>query len=135
MIERASLKVPVEDLKMLRETLCLAQAALNHAYAHFPPPGGVSGKYISALIEQIDKHRPLGPDGKHGDRHTMTCGCEDKPVCVHCKEPIGRRDYDWTHCTGLYRCQSKDVPYGHLAHPQNYPCRADGPNACLGAFS
>jgi len=31
---------------------------------------------ISNVLEQLDAHRPLGIDGKHGDLHTDTCGCE-----------------------------------------------------------
>lgn len=30
------------------------------------------------LIRQVDVHRPLGPNGKHGKLHTTTCGCEEK---------------------------------------------------------
>lgn len=53
----------VEDssLKSLREIICASRSTR-----------------FSDLIRQIDKHRPLGPDGKHGDRHTKHCGCEDK---------------------------------------------------------
>lgn len=32
---------------------------------------------LQRLINACDDHRPLGPDGKHGNRHTPTCGCED----------------------------------------------------------
>lgn len=31
---------------------------------------------IGRLIVDIDRQRPIGPDGKHGGRHTSTCGCE-----------------------------------------------------------
>lgn len=56
--------------------------------------------------------------------------------CVHCGAGV-RPDGggDWIHRHGLYRCQSSDVAYGHLAHPANVPCRADGPNPCLGAIT
>jgi hypothetical protein len=61
--------------KMLRETLCIAQTWM-----------GLSQRTdrsdhiarLQRLIDECDRHRPLGPDGKHGDRHTRTCGCEDK---------------------------------------------------------
>lgn len=72
----ALLEVPDSELKMLRETLCESQMGL----AHRP---GSNERYanhllrINHLIGEIDKHRPLGPDGKHGNRHTPTCGCED----------------------------------------------------------
>jgi hypothetical protein len=73
----ATLEVPDEDLKMLRETLCEAQSGLAYR------PGNNSRfrahvERIDALIKQIDVHRPLGSDGKHDYRHTPTCGCEDK---------------------------------------------------------
>lgn len=34
----------------------------------------------AAMIRDIDEQRPLGPDGKHGNRHTPTCGCETVEV-------------------------------------------------------
>lgn len=65
-----------DSLKMLRETLCVAQTALNHS-----PIGGSRRldhiDRIGRVIKEIDRQRPLGPDGTHGDRHTATCGCED----------------------------------------------------------
>ena len=61
--------------KMLRESLCLAQAALyispynsDYIKSH--------AERLQRLINECDRHRPLGPDGKHGDRHTDTCGCD-----------------------------------------------------------
>lgn len=59
--------------KMLRETLCIAQGMLNefgYEWHH--------GKSIQLLIDECDRMRPLGPDGKHGNLHTDECGCEDK---------------------------------------------------------
>lgn len=62
----------VEDLKMIRETLCMAQHALATVY-----PGETDriGR-IGRMIAEIDIQRPLGSDGKHGNRHTATCGCD-----------------------------------------------------------
>lgn len=58
--------------KMLREKLCAQQTHI---------PAGelekVTRAYIGELIRILDLHRPLGPDGKHGDRHTDTCGCHE----------------------------------------------------------
>lgn len=98
---------PKDTLKALRETLCLAQAALGVDFTDATHGGDLSdaadfiathsasadpGKrrilelcqdYLTAaerigrLIAEIDRQRPLGPDGKHGGRHTLTCGCED----------------------------------------------------------
>lgn len=66
-------KIEVDDLKMLRETLCLAQWSLNYT-------GQWGSNYhsdrIQKLINQIDILRPLGSNGKHGNLHTMHCGCD-----------------------------------------------------------
>ena len=68
----AYLQVDSGDLKMLREALCAAEGYLLHSeqYASL-------GWYMGPLIREIDKHRPLGSNGKHGNLHTSTCGCED----------------------------------------------------------
>ena len=70
--------VPVPDLKGLRETLCIAQAAIGDSPAGQAAVGGPLRHIavLGELIAEIDKHRPLGPGGKHGDLHTATCGCE-----------------------------------------------------------
>lgn len=31
---------------------------------------------MQMLVDRLHEHRPIGPDGKHGDRHTDTCGCD-----------------------------------------------------------
>ena len=74
--EKPLLRVPT-SVKMLRETLCLAQHAMHQC------DNGRDANIrqsdfdrISDLIRQCDEHRPLGVDGKHGDLHTDTCGCE-----------------------------------------------------------
>lgn len=61
--------------KMLRETLCVAQALFwkstldrDRRSEHV--------ERIQRLIDECDRHRPIGPDGRHDDRHTDTCGCE-----------------------------------------------------------
>jgi hypothetical protein len=64
--------------KMLRETLCVAQCRIANS-------GLDSGRKrehldrLQRLVDACDTHRPLGADGKHGNRHTPTCGCEDTP--------------------------------------------------------
>ena len=73
--ENTTLTVP-DGPKMLRETLCAAQNAI----AHSPYDEGRKQSHIdrlSRLIAECDRHRPLGANGKHGDLHTPTCGCED----------------------------------------------------------
>jgi hypothetical protein len=88
----------------------------------------------------------VGYDHLNGDHE---CGCDggasdaavvqavnavqpSKP-CKHCGVPVVPRGDSWVHGHGLYRCQSTSVPYGHNAEPIGQPCRADGPNPCLGA--
>lgn len=62
-----------ESLKLLRETLCKAQ---NLVAVTDDPDKMEDLQRLAGLIREIDRHRPLGPDGKHGRRHTDTCGCE-----------------------------------------------------------
>lgn len=65
----------IDNPKMVREMLCVAQSAIN-LQPH------IWGKYKSRaarlqnLIDQIDVQRPIGPDGRHGDLHTYYCGCD-----------------------------------------------------------
>jgi hypothetical protein len=66
-----------DTLKMLRETLCVAQAAIVHAY----PTSARTPEHIqriSRIIDAIDSQRPLGNNGKHDNRHTEDCQCLDK---------------------------------------------------------
>jgi hypothetical protein len=69
-----SFNVP-NDVKGLREALCSAQSlatllSSNVSITHYL-------EHLQQLINECDRHRPLGPDGKHGKRHTSTCGCSD----------------------------------------------------------
>lgn len=66
---------PADTLKTIRETLCLAQSAINHLPA-YDDRKSVHVARLGRLIDDIDRQRPLGPDGGHGERHTPTCGCE-----------------------------------------------------------
>lgn len=68
-----TLDVP-DSPKMLRETLCLAQAALRQWPRDQARIDGDVAR-LERLIGECDRHRPLGPDGTHGSRHTPTCGC------------------------------------------------------------
>lgn len=63
--------------KMLREALCVAEHAVNLNVE--PQNQHGAPRILAALIRECDRHRPLGPNGKHGDRHTPTCGCDDVP--------------------------------------------------------
>lgn len=70
------------SIKILREMMCAAQQGND-----WPEDVRLA---VHDLIDRIDLHRPLGLDGTHGDHHTETCGCEDKPPgtvltrCVVC---------------------------------------------------
>lgn len=61
------------SIKMLREDLCRRQVQSKDW------PDSIASA-VDVLIAMIDKHRPLGTDGKHGDLHTPTCGCEAVPA-------------------------------------------------------
>jgi hypothetical protein len=66
-----------DTLKMVREALCVAQHGLGYLHDR---NADRHRELLGRLIEGIDQQRPLGPDGKHGHLHTITCGCEDKPT-------------------------------------------------------
>lgn len=61
----------MSDLKILREYLCIQQTVRPTL------PQDIKDE-SEALITKIDCHRPLASNGKHGNLHTSTCGCEDK---------------------------------------------------------
>lgn len=66
---------PPDGPKMLRETLCVAQSAIGHTYPLDPRKWEHIDR-LQRLIDECDRHRPIGPNGKHGNRHTPTCGCD-----------------------------------------------------------
>lgn len=59
--------------KSLHEAFCYAQAFL---------PTTAQGMHyrsvLQNLIDELNRMRPTGPDGKHGNLHTDLCGCKDK---------------------------------------------------------
>lgn len=60
--------------KMLKETLCVAQ----QAYGQYRSDNSRWQEHMDRLqrmIDECDRMRPVGPDGKHNDRHTPNCGC------------------------------------------------------------
>lgn len=79
----APLIVPAADLKALREALCVAQTAMGYMLTD-PDDTEETARLIAQrerieqIIAEIDRNRPLGPDGKHGNLHTPTCGCDDR---------------------------------------------------------
>lgn len=64
--------IRVNSLKMAREALCLAEGAILNIHGRSPRV-----EIIASMIADIDRQRPIGQDGKHGNRHTKTCGCDD----------------------------------------------------------
>lgn len=60
------------SIKMLREELCRRSTRNDW-------PSDIASA-VDVLIEMIDRHRPLANDGKHGNLHTATCGCDDKVI-------------------------------------------------------
>lgn len=104
--ERAATTPPVISLevadwpKMIRETLCVAQTV-----------GGIRTQdsrhrehidRIQRLIDACDVHRPLGPDGKHGNLHTPTCGCEIDAERAAAVKATERRTF------AVYECDAED---------------------------
>lgn len=67
---RARLHVDAAYVKTLSEALRIAATRTGNASHR---------RLLNHLIEQLETHRPVGRDGKHGSLHTRTCGCEDKP--------------------------------------------------------
>lgn len=64
--------------KMVREALCFAEGAVARLVpGSLTAQTSLTGLVLADLIRECDRHRPLGPDGTHGNRHTITCGCED----------------------------------------------------------
>lgn len=69
------IEIEVDSVKMMGEALRLAEAAMYNTHINIADS---QKRRVYGLIKELDKHRPLGPDGKHGNLHTETCGCEDK---------------------------------------------------------
>jgi hypothetical protein len=83
-----SYEVP-DGPKMLRETLCVAQTRISDS----PLDEGRKAGHIARLqrlIDECDRHRPLGPDGEHDNRHTPTCGCDDEPDHLAATDRLAR---------------------------------------------
>lgn len=67
-------QIDVGDPKMAREMLCVAQSAIM-GLEEWDSRTENHLSRIEKMIDQLDVHRPIGPDGNHGARHTPTCGC------------------------------------------------------------
>lgn len=60
--------------KMLKETLGLAQSLIGNSG---DPRAAEHVQRLQDVIDECERMRPIGPDGKHGNRHTPRCGCDD----------------------------------------------------------
>lgn len=76
--------------KMLRETLCVAQGRIGQS----PLDAGRRDEHVQRLqrlIDECDRKRPLGSDGKHDDLHTPECGCGSRSArTVHTADDGGQ---------------------------------------------
>ncbi len=66
--------------KMLKETLSVVEHAMQKLARDRPGynAGGDISTHLSRiglLLDEYNKMRPTGRDGRHGDRHTSVCGC------------------------------------------------------------
>lgn len=124
--------------KALRETLCIAQARIgNSGLDKHRQERDIA--HLQALIDECDRHRPLGPDGKHGDRHTPTCGCDVpeiipgsrglKPFCATCCADEGNPHLDWCHGTGIVTAPSFAEQLTQLAKDEPWRVIELGPDA------
>jgi hypothetical protein len=71
--------VVADGPKALRETLSVAQAALDELLwrpTQRQEELRAHSERLQRLIDECERKRPTGPDGKHGDRHTPECGCD-----------------------------------------------------------
>lgn len=68
----------VDNPKMLRETLAAAQSTIAREFGGWSRTDEHVAR-LQRLIDECERQRPTGPDGKHHDRHTAECGCEDRP--------------------------------------------------------
>lgn len=66
----------LNGIKSLRETLSVSKTAIykselgvDHSEDHI--------RRLEELIAQLDRYRPVNSHGKHGDRHTLFCGCDE----------------------------------------------------------
>lgn len=66
-----------DSVKMLQETFCLVSAIIGNSTLSDGEKHQHLGR-LQRLINDCQRQRPTGFDGKHGNLHTDTCGCEDK---------------------------------------------------------
>lgn len=117
------------DTKMLHEALCVAQSALVERASGGRDIARVPFwiAQIGSLIAAIDEHRPLGPDGKHGDRHTATCGCDGpRPPFDERTLPMATGDYPPLHPSAHTTTTVRTTPPTGFTEDQDLRVRALG---------
>lgn len=73
-VDYVSREVP----KTVHEHLCLAQAGLAQRVRDGldVDMSMAAIETLNGMLRQVNGHRPVGHNGKHGQDHTDTCGCE-----------------------------------------------------------
>lgn len=67
----------MRSVKTRRESLLLEQTRLTDSPTDLTEAEELRLRTVRDLIDVYDTLRPLGEDGKHGDRHTPLCGCDE----------------------------------------------------------
>lgn len=105
----------MHTLKSLREALCDQQTESEW-------PDSIASA-VDVLISMIDSHRPLASNGKHGDLHTPTCGCDDivnqqvrddRSMCATCATE--HDDITWTSLGMLCARCGQHTGNNHQGH-------------------
>lgn len=63
--------------KMVKETINVAQQAYGQYRRDYERFDEHMAR-LSRIVEECDRMRPVGRDGKHNNRHTEVCGCDGR---------------------------------------------------------
>lgn len=97
----AALYIDALYVKTLREKFCVAQQQETSQ---------VMKDLYGDLIDQLDVHRPIGSNGKHGQyRCTPTCGCDERNAAYDA-EPAPQCYHERVTCTCI-DCGASPVAY------------------------
>lgn len=80
--------VVTDGPKMLRETLSVAQNSVGRDQSTSTRCDEHVAR-LGRLIDECERHRPTDNACKHGNLHTPTCGCEDKPSALDTPASMG----------------------------------------------
>ncbi len=101
--------------KTLRETLCIAQTWIG--LSQQPDRKDHIGR-LGRLIDECDRKRPVGSDGKHDDRHTPECGCEDASA-----DTLRNRIAETLRENGMHETAPSTIHSWRCEYPERYgPC-------------